>query len=323
MLDGLKCSRSLTDDRRLYTPPFDHSGSLFDDNHSPSLRDHNHMRVVLDTVGIPPSLDQFPSTKVLIEAIREAVDGHRFAFRTGVWQRDSIGTGNVLVLPPLENAPIKGFVCDLYCSSFVDTNKDAVDNLNDLKERTDTYHYLACELLDSFKAVVHCIQHDLESFYWLVLWIVLRHTDHAHPKGAAACDRIFSGEDEAASKNSKIAWLATGTLTIRSNKPLTDLVTALTALAEASVKRNMGRIQSAESLSHEVFIRVLDDALEAEGWPEGDKARTFVVPHVNANGDVDRTRTGSKRHQQKQKNAVCPADTCQDLTHREGNARLM
>ncbi|KAH9913242.1 uncharacterized protein B0H18DRAFT_1126447 [Fomitopsis serialis] len=264
---------------------------------SPTLhpRDRHHMPIVLDTVGIP--LDQFPSTRVLIEALRDAVKGHQLAFLAGVMHRD-ISKGNILIL--LGNALFKGFICDLDCSSFIDSTAFGGSRLqdyndedtleHDLKERTGTFRYFAIELLHKTADVLHRVHHDLESFYWVILWIVVRHTDHEHPEGAALCSTIFPTENEIIAKSAKIAWLSDGEITIRGNKPLTDLMTNLSALAENSRKR---KNRPVDPLTHEAFILVLDEALKAEGWPENDKARPFVPPHVDADGKV--VKTGTKR----------------------------
>ncbi|KAH9834586.1 uncharacterized protein C8Q71DRAFT_859563 [Rhodofomes roseus] len=270
-------------------------------HHSPlHMRDRNHMRIVLQTVGIP--LDRFPSTRVFIEAIRDAVKGHLLAFLAGVLHRD-ISKGNVLIL--LGDVPFKGFICDFDCSSFVDSTKfggsrpDAYssedDPENELKDRTGTFRYFACELLDRSGPVLHRAHHDLESFYWVILWIILCHTDHDHPSGFAACNKVFGGATEEAASSQKFRWLGQNSqnLTIRGNKPLTDLMNALTSLVYASQRQ---RDTQHEPLTHAAFIEALDRALDAEGWPEDDKARPFVPPHVDDDGNI--VQTGSKRNRE-------------------------
>lgn len=48
-----------------------------------------------------------------------------------------------------------------------------------------TTYFMAVELLiaqNDNLPTVHSACHDLESFYWLLVWLILRHTDHDHPK---------------------------------------------------------------------------------------------------------------------------------------------
>ncbi|KZT68574.1 hypothetical protein DAEQUDRAFT_692221 [Daedalea quercina L-15889] len=263
-------------------PRTPHSHTFRDPSH---YYDRFHMRIVLDTVGIP--LDEFPSTKVFIEAIRDAIKGHRLAFLAGVLHRD-VSKGNILLL--LGDAPFKGFICDFDYSSFVDstvfggvrpdgyTDEDAVEH--DLKERTGTFRYFALELLNRREKIIHGVRHDLESFYWVILWIVLRHTDHTHEKGAAACRELFAAADEADAERRKITWLVSrprSDVTILGNPPLTNLLGRLRRLVKECT---LGGDDMAETphLTHEAFLEILDDALKDERWPEGDKARKFVPP---------------------------------------------
>ncbi|KAH9929333.1 uncharacterized protein B0H18DRAFT_207349 [Fomitopsis serialis] len=211
-----------------------------------------------------------------------------------------ISKGNILVV--LETALLKGPVCDFDSGSCVDRSafggsrpQDDMDALeHDLKERTELFRYSAVDLLRKTADVLHCVHHDLESFYWVILWIVVCHTDHEHPDGAVLCSTVFPTENEIIAKCAKIAWLSDGEITIRGNKPLTDLITDLSILVETSRKR---KNRPVDPLTHEASIRVLDDALKAKGWPEADidKAGPFVPPHVDADGEVVKTGTKHTR----------------------------
>ncbi|KAF7316496.1 hypothetical protein MIND_00168700 [Mycena indigotica] len=55
-----------------------------------------------------------------------------------------------------------------------------------------TSSFMALGLLEN-TSVVHTAKHDLESFFWVLLWCVLRYTPHRDPSGALACDNIFGG----------------------------------------------------------------------------------------------------------------------------------
>ena len=44
-------------------------------------------------------------------------------------------------------------------------------------ERTGTKPFMALELLEHHEGtIVRRYRHDLESFYWLLIWLILRHT---------------------------------------------------------------------------------------------------------------------------------------------------
>jgi len=64
----------------------------------------------------------------------------------------------------------------------------------------------------------------------------------------------------------------------------------LSALVETSRER---KNRPVDPLTHGVVIRVLDETLKAKGWPENDKARPSVPPHVGADGGV--VKSGTKR----------------------------
>ncbi|KZT71152.1 hypothetical protein DAEQUDRAFT_755950 [Daedalea quercina L-15889] len=281
--------------------------------------DRYHMRIVLDTVGIP--LDEFPSTKIFTKAIRDAIRGHRLAFRAGVLHRD-VSKGNILIL--LGDTLFKGFICDFDYSSFVDsssfggirpdgyTDQDAVEH--DLKERTGTFRYFAVELLKRRDKIIHGVHHDLESFYWVIVWIVLRHTDHDHGDGPDASHVLFGAPDEATARSKKESWLvsAQSRITIRGNIPLTNLLNRLRSLVascvlditlEANAGDRAGDTDGSQAgaqkeklrLTYEAFLEILDAALDDGRWPENDKARKFVCPpnpekSKNAQAGTKRTR---------------------------------
>ncbi|KAK7048038.1 hypothetical protein R3P38DRAFT_1849280 [Favolaschia claudopus] len=48
----------------------------------------------------------------------------------------------------------------------------------------------------------HDLHHDLESVFWLLTWMILRHTDHGHANGALACVDLFGPNP-----NAKGGWL--------------------------------------------------------------------------------------------------------------------
>ncbi|KAH9830634.1 uncharacterized protein C8Q71DRAFT_681247, partial [Rhodofomes roseus] len=51
-------------------------------------------RLVLGTVGIP--ISRFKSTREMVQALRDAIDGHRRMFEAGIIHRD-ISEGNIMI----------------------------------------------------------------------------------------------------------------------------------------------------------------------------------------------------------------------------------
>ncbi|KAH9915722.1 uncharacterized protein B0H18DRAFT_89201 [Fomitopsis serialis] len=70
--------------------------------------ERSHVRLVLGTVGIP--LSRFNSTKELVEALRDAIIGHRAAYEAGIMHRD-VSEGNVMISRN-PNDTFKGYIQD-------------------------------------------------------------------------------------------------------------------------------------------------------------------------------------------------------------------
>jgi hypothetical protein len=75
---------------------------------------------------------------------------------------------------------------------------------------------------------MHDHKHDLESFYWLLVWTFLRHADH--DQGPSACSRLFDVEDRELAGAKKEHWLRHSDLQTMGNEPLTQLLEQLRVL---------------------------------------------------------------------------------------------
>ncbi|GBE86255.1 hypothetical protein SCP_0901340 [Sparassis crispa] len=126
--------------------------------------------------------------------------------------------------------------------------------MRELKERAGTPAFMAIEFLGRHTPIVHEVHHDLESFYWLLIWLVLRHTNDDHHHGSSA---VFRG-DENLCRTHKIVFLLFETLTVRGNAPLTHLLKSLAALVMKSIcwanlKTDIVR------LTHAAFLQALNE----------------------------------------------------------------
>ncbi|KAH9915721.1 uncharacterized protein B0H18DRAFT_1040196 [Fomitopsis serialis] len=146
------------------------------------------------------------------------------------------------------------------------------------KQRTGTLFFMALRIIRG--GIVHEARHDLESFYWLLLWIVLRHTRHNHPKGARACEAVFDGDDDDTCISKKNSWLNSldphigPRLVVIGNMPLTTLLEDFRVLC----LRTMSPFIETEPLTYEKVLDIFNDALKKE-WPSDDRARPFVLPN--------------------------------------------
>ncbi|PFH44903.1 hypothetical protein AMATHDRAFT_72155 [Amanita thiersii Skay4041] len=115
----------------------------------------------------------------------------------------------------------------------------------------------------------HKCEHDLESFIWVLFWLVLRHMDYF--KTVWTCSRLFDEPDPL-----KAAYAKNGFLTdqvadkiyvrVRHNRPLNTLLQEL-----------VRRVLDVLPLSHLNVLPLFESALRRLHWPENDTAKRFTV----------------------------------------------
>ncbi|KAH9836363.1 uncharacterized protein C8Q71DRAFT_79812, partial [Rhodofomes roseus] len=155
---------------------------------------------------------------------------------------------------------------------------DPRDPRNDHKQRTGTPHFMAIQVLDEHTRVPHEVHYDLESFYWLLVWIILRHTTYSHLDDEDAWHRLFDAtlyQGRALKKE----WLSNeDTVYIESNEPLTNLLDGFRVLCKRSNDNPDMR------LTHEEVLGLFDEALaDRDAWPRNDRARPWVPPKFDPN----------------------------------------
>lgn len=129
--------------------------------------------------------------------------------------------------------------------------------------------------------VIHDARHDLESFYWLLVWLVLRHTDHDHAAGNLACSRLFDGDDEWDCDDHKGSWfIKPQPLGVRGNVPLTYLLAEFKSQCLYNILHH--QFIPIVPLTHESVLAAFDKALAMDGWPENDAARPYKMLNTTA-----------------------------------------
>ncbi|KAK6997450.1 Pkinase-fungal domain-containing protein [Favolaschia claudopus] len=212
----------------------------------------HHMRTLLTPVGTP--LKDFISTKDLVHALLSVVKHLELAYEAGVLHRD-VSEGNVLLL---QSFATKGFLLDWDYAEFTprglkvfhkafparQKKSDKYEQIGkSLKDVTGTPPFMAIEILKAAMTteLKHDLHHDLESVFWLLIWIILRHTDHGHPSGALACVDLFAG-----SAKDKVDWV----------------------FFPPAMKAKTGPLfQLAEDLRKQVLAQYASRALDIEGYP--------------------------------------------------------
>ncbi|TFY58765.1 hypothetical protein EVJ58_g6212 [Rhodofomes roseus] len=259
------------------------------------LNERSHTRIVLETVGTP--LAEFESTRELVLALRDAVEGHRQAYEAGLVHRD-ISEGNVMIAP--KGARFRGYIQDFdfsfcwkwflqkrkekvdlatweeYCVQHGHEPRSKKDPVNESKERTGTIFFMAIEILST--EITHEARHDLESFYWLLIFIVLRHTNHGHHEKDGAFGSLFCVKYPDQAIREKTGWMLSPKppLTVPGNEPLTRLLEKF----RLACTHNFPRLDvGVRRMTHGDILAIFDDVLAPGNvWPEDDAALEWKLP---------------------------------------------
>jgi hypothetical protein len=136
---------------------------------------------------------------------------------------------------------------------------------------------------------MHERKHDLESIYWLLVWILLRHIDHN--QGPSACSKLFDIEDRELAAAQKEYWLRHSDLRIIRNEPLTRLLKSLRIL----FKKQLADIDTAGvEVTYDTLLATIDYALCLPDWPENDGCAAFS-PYSASKCAKDVSRVSSKK----------------------------
>lgn len=144
-----------------------------------------------------------------------------------------------------------------------------------------TYYFMSHKLL-FVKDTIHTVHHDLESFYWVLLWIVLRHTYHDYQGSREEpdpCARVFVSGDDWMAGAMKLGWILDPELhiTFTGNEPLTDLMHQFRLLIwRRSIVIPNG--PERQYLTHAAVLELFDQALARTDWPDAkdDAAKPYV-----------------------------------------------
>ncbi|TFK52756.1 hypothetical protein OE88DRAFT_1656324 [Heliocybe sulcata] len=283
---GIARIRSDTD---LYDPDRDDSDGSNDVHHTIAewvseflgrrFRRRIHHRTIMDSVGI--DLGRFKSTRDLLEGIRDAVKGHRHMSDKGILHRD-ISAYNVMLsaYPEKENGA-KGFLIDMdYATVLGSKGSD-----DDLLEITGTTAFLSIARIEDDEEVEpHRKWNDLESFFWVTAYIVVRHAQTTYTVEKIV--DLFDRGDAARRKE----FIITKVHRIKF-PPHPPLMRCLRNLAYLVASHYRGEFYHPDHLDtlakdpnmfllndHQAFLDVIDKELKADDWPDPDiEAAPFVM----------------------------------------------
>jgi len=123
--------------------------------------------------------------------------------------------------------------------------------------------------------IVHEAHHDLESFYWLLVWLVLRHTAHDDSERSQACATWFDSSSETKCMALKIWWLLKpDRVSVPGNRPLSVLLEEYRRLCAL----NFSYEDHVVPVTHAAVLAIFDEALSASDWPDNDAALPYEPP---------------------------------------------
>ncbi len=116
-------------------------------------------------------------------------------------------------------------------------------------------------------SIIHDIHHDLESAYWVLLWLILRYTKHT--LGHEVCKDVFVFGNDLLAAGAKVLWITKSSkkLVVEGNAPLTTLLLEFRSL----LYRSADHPKPAEILNHDSALEIFRKAISQEkNWPKDD-----------------------------------------------------
>ncbi|KAI9437383.1 hypothetical protein F5148DRAFT_1294246 [Russula earlei] len=147
---------------------------------TPRVKRYVHYRLVLNTLGQP--LSTFGSTRELCQVIRDAMIAHTDAYNKAKILHWDVSTGNILIAPDRS-----GLLIDWDMSKRVDVTQQRQHS------RTGTWQFISTGLLLHPHARSHQISDDIESFYWVLIYIVMKCRHSAIEGQSQDMQRVFDG----------------------------------------------------------------------------------------------------------------------------------
>ncbi|KAG8912094.1 hypothetical protein FRC02_006162 [Tulasnella sp. 418] len=251
--------------------------------------------LVLATVG--RSIGKPTTIYELVSATRTAVIGHKEIYqKAGILHRD-ISTSNVRIRDPRKEfedgidedqievqsySADEGFLIDFDLSLI---QEDSPENRSERLARTGTFAFMAWQIMyvdstsieedeGSPESSLHNYKHDLQSFFWVLLYICAgspvftqEPLDQHHPSFNVM--RIFSEASEDSAQLLKEKFLRDSRRQLWVAPPFQSMYGVLTKIRALLFPKKW------ESLTHDAFISVLDEALRDPAI----QARTVIKHH--------------------------------------------
>jgi Fungal protein kinase len=123
-----------------------------------------HCCLVTPPAGRP--LHSYRSTTELLEALRDAIRGHKSLLEDGKALHRDISENNIIIIEAATKGDPKGMLIDLDLAKELDSMSRGASH------RTGTMQFMAIEVL---QGKGHTYRHDLESFFYVFIWMCIRY----------------------------------------------------------------------------------------------------------------------------------------------------
>ncbi|CAM6004313.1 unnamed protein product [Sphagnum balticum] len=127
-----------------------------------------HCCLVVSPAGRP--LSSYRSVRELLEALRDAIKGHRSLLEDGKILHRDISENNIIITEVTVKGDPTGLLIDL------DLAKELNSVPSGASHRTGTMQFMAIEVL---QGKGHTYRHDLESFFYVFIWMCIRYGEDA------------------------------------------------------------------------------------------------------------------------------------------------
>ncbi|KAF7321872.1 DAD domain-containing protein [Mycena kentingensis (nom. inval.)] len=251
--------------------------------------ERRHQRILLSDYGT--LLSEYPTTRDLFQGVRDAIYGHLVAYLAGIIHRD-VSFGNVLLTRDA-NGTVRGFLHDWDVAILTPEGlevfqrlfKDVLD-LADFqldkatKEVTGTFPFLALDVIKAYQTArngatpasyvfSHQAKHDMESFYWLLLWVLGRYC-RSHIQITSDLDAVIF-EQVSPTTLSKRGWLFGDGLLFKSSEH-EQLQAGMESLLKLFSKSNRTKPEHGPRLmnvEHKDVLRLMQPHLDCDHakWP--------------------------------------------------------
>ncbi|KAI9776690.1 MAG: hypothetical protein M1839_009417 [Geoglossum umbratile] len=132
-------------------------------------------RIFCCLVVSPPgrAIQEFKSVLEFLEACRDVIKGHKSLYQEGKILHRDVSVNNLIIADAESGEDPRGILIDL------DLAKELGSGPSGARHRTGTMEFMAIEVL---KRKAHTYRHDLESFFYVFLWVIIRYGRKADKK---------------------------------------------------------------------------------------------------------------------------------------------